>query len=228
MTDVALDYELNKSDAFQVNNNQHNRAGYITCLQGFGLSAPIVFNADIKCFCGFNNGSPKFGGINFVKPGTQTSLGVVQVVAILEKFSWGGGANHPLHFEMLMSQENATQLKAAQQATLTTTKVDSIQWWIFDYDQEKKCWFEQSYPMGSDSAQLTCRGHCVPRDNPVLDVNLQGESVVEGTDQLMYKVIMDVGPGMDDLYSIFHANSAMKNQTKAWGGKVGGWASAAY
>src|SRR5271168_3866080 len=107
MTDVALDYELNKSDAFHVNPNQHNRAGYITCLQGFGLAAPIVFNADIKCFCRYNSETPAYSGINFVTPGSQKTLGVVQLVAVLEKFSWGGGANHPLHFEMLMSQENA-------------------------------------------------------------------------------------------------------------------------
>jgi len=224
MTDVALDYELNKSDAFQVNPNQHNRAGYITNLRGFGLAAPLVFKADIKCYCGFNQSAPTYPNITMIQQGSQTSLAIVQVVAILEKFSWGGGTHMPLHFEMLMSQENAKMLKDSQQATLTTTRVDEFGWWIFDYDQEKKCWFEQSYPL----SKPTFRGHCVPRDNPVLDVNLQGESVVEGTDQLMYKVIMDIGPGMDDLYGIFHANSVMSKQNKPWGGSVGTWAAASF
>jgi hypothetical protein len=46
-------------------------------------------------------------------------------------------------------------------------------WWIADYDQEAKQWFEQSYPVGEPAI----KGLIAGKDNPEFSVDLSPVAV---------------------------------------------------
>jgi hypothetical protein len=141
-----------------------------------------------------------------------------KVVGVLEKFTWNGGAGDPLKFQFWISKRNATQLKAAQQTTLTTTTVDALDWWIGNYDSETKKWFEQAYPTTTSGITGILAGG---KENPGLDVDLNPVAVKDGIDVMVYKVTLTVAPVANKGYSLEFASSAGKTQTQTWGLKVG-------
>ena len=57
-----------------------------------------------------------------------------------------------------MSQENAIQIKSLQPTTLKSTMVSKLAWWIGDYDQETKAWYEKSFPMSPSTISGTIQG----------------------------------------------------------------------
>jgi hypothetical protein len=148
----------------------------------------------------------------------------VKVVGVLEKFTWAGGVGDPLEFDFWVSQENAFQIKALQQTTLKSTIIDPVGWWIADYDQETKQWYEKSYPLGS--GHLT--GTVANKENPELNVDLKGEPVKDGIEVMVYKVSMKVVPGANKEYAIHMANSSTKPVSKQWGLIIGTLSSAQY
>ena len=112
------------------------------------------------------------------------------MVGVIEKFAWPGGAGNPISIDLWVSQENATQIKAIQQSTLTTTKVTALQWWICAFDQETKVWYERAYPLEPHTITGIIKG----KDNLEFNVDLTGASVKDGIDVMVYKVSMSVAP----------------------------------
>ncbi len=119
--------------------------------------------------------------------GSAPSPARATVVGVIESFSWSGGVGDLLKVDFWVSQANATTIKAAQQSTLTMTNVNSLSWLILSFDQEKKVWFEQSYPAAGPVS-----GIVGPRDNPELNVDLTGAPAKDGIDVMVYKVHMSV------------------------------------
>jgi len=201
--------------------NEHKRVGYITDLSGFSTAGAIVFAKDLKVFSPWN-GSKKDYGIDLQK--AENGLYQTSVVGVLEKFSWAGGVGDFLAFEFYVSQENAVKIKDAQQSTLTTTRVDTIGWWIINFDQEAKVWYEQAFPKSA----VTVSGIVGPQDNPELNVDLNGIAAKDGIDVMVYKITLQVACGANQQFFLQFANTSLKNNVKAWGLEVGTWANAAY
>jgi hypothetical protein len=196
MASVPFEYGCNVAGAFVMAPNEHP-VGWVTALDGFGLSA---------------------GGVKADLTVTQpVTRGRITVVGVLENFSWAGGAGDPLKLDFYVSQENATQIKALQQTALKNTRVSKLGWWIADYDQETKAWYEKSYPMSPSTISGTIQGN----ENPSLDVDLTGAPVKDGIDVMVYKVAIEVAPAANQQYALHFADSAAKPIVKAWGLQVG-------
>jgi hypothetical protein len=105
-----------------------------------------------------------------------------------------------------------------QQSALQTTKIQGLAWWIADYDQEKKLWFEQAHPLPL-SGGVT--GIITGKENPELDVDLTPVPVKDGIDVNVYKITMGVVPAANAQYNLHFANTHGKPVAKAWGLKVG-------
>jgi hypothetical protein len=100
MAAVAVDLECSVSSGFVMDPNEHQRIGWVTKLDGFGLPVGgLQSDLQVSDPLAAGNGKPM----------------VVPVVGVLEKFSWAGGAADPLYVDFRVSQENATQLKTLQQ-----------------------------------------------------------------------------------------------------------------
>ena len=136
----------------------------------------------------------------------------VSAVAVLEKLSWNGGVGGPLSLDFYLSQQNALQLKSLQQLALKTTTVKSLGFWIGDYDQETKQWYEQAHP----DQLLT--GVLDGKDSPSLNVDL---NPVQSTGGNLYKVSLAVAPAANKQYALHFAHGSSKKVVKSWGLVVG-------
>jgi hypothetical protein len=200
MATVPFNFECDKDYGFMPDPNEHQRVGYVTAFAGLGL--PRALSADLTV----------------INPLTRATT---PVVGVIEKFEWEGGAGDPLKIDMYVSQENATHLKALQQATLATTKVSGLDYIIADYDHETKQWFTQAAP-----PKQPLSGIVPGKENPELNVDLTPSPVKEGIDVNVYKVSVQIAPGANQAYELEFANSSSKPVTKSWGLVTGSLASA--
>ena len=127
MATVSFEFACSKESGFVMDPNVHQRVGWVTALDGFGLPAGGL-KADLTVS---DPMTPPKAGV----PAFKT------VVGVLEKFSWAGGVNDPLNLDFYVSQENAFQVKALQQLALKTLAVKAVNATVVDYDQETKAWF---------------------------------------------------------------------------------------
>jgi len=191
MASVPFVFECDMGYGFVSDPNEHKRAGYVTAFAGLGLAE--AFKADLTV----------------TNPLTRAPM---PVVGVIEKFEWDGGVGDPLKIEMYVSQENATQLKALQQAALATTKVSALDYIIIDYDQETKQWFTQAAPQNPPLSGIVPGGQ-----NPELNVDLTPVPVKEGIEVDVYQVSVQIAPGANQAYTLTFANSSTKPVVKAWG-----------
>jgi len=210
MASVPFVFECDQSSGFVMDPNEPRRVGYITDFHGLGMSAPLP--KDITISLPHTNQPPAYTPIVPVQ-----NQSTVHVVGVLEKFEWDGSVGGALKFDFWVSQENAFQIKTLQQTTLKTTRSDSLGWWIADYDQETKQWYEQSFPQSSKAVS----GIVANRDNPELNVDLTPVPAKDGIDVMVYKVSVAVVPGANLQYALSFANSSTKPVAKQWGLIVG-------
>lgn len=201
MATVSFEYGCNVAGAF-VTNPKETPVGWMTALDGFGLSA----------------GSVK-PDLTVTQPLTG---GTISVVGVLQKLTWAGGAGDPLEFVFHVSQENATLIKALAQTTLENITVSKAGWWIADYDQKTKLWYEKAFPVSPSTVSGTLQG----KDIPTLEVDLAGAPETDGTDVMLYKVALGIVPPANQQYALHFANSAATSMVKAWGLPVGTLATA--
>jgi hypothetical protein len=134
----------------------------------------------------------------------------VPVAGVLEKFSWAGGTGDPLQLDFYVSQENAFQVKAVQQATLKSTTVKVLDFLIADYDQEAKAWFTALIPGQPLSGIITGKG------NPQLNVDMTPVPAKDGIDVSVYKVSIAITPP-HQVYALKLASSSTRTVAKSWG-----------
>ena len=234
---IPFDFECDLAAGFISNPNEHKRIGYLLSLDGFGLSAPLA--TDLVLRLPYNAAKPSYAGftdavLNWVEtavddvekdlgiapsfPTPTTPGGMVKAVGVIKTFSWKGGTGEPLIFEFYCSQQNAQQIKALQVLTLKTTAVKSLAYWIGDYDQETKAWYEQAYPL-TDSGAIS--GIINGKEAPQLEVDLTPVQVAPGIDVNVYKVRISIVCGANARYNLFFANSYRMNLVKLWGVVVG-------
>jgi hypothetical protein len=217
MATVPFDYDCAMENGFIMDPNEHKRFGYVTSLNGFGL--PEALEKDLKVHLPFNTGAtPNYGALTLVGASGTAPLDSAQVVGVLERFSWAGGVGDPIKLEFYVSQENAMHIMTLQQRALKTTDVKSLDWWIADYDQELKQWFEQAHPISTDEG---ITGHINGKDDPELEVNLTPVQVKYGVDVNVYKVTLGVVPAGKLKYKLHFASSHQKKVVRSWGVLIG-------
>jgi len=226
MATVPYTLACDKSYAIINNPNEHKRFGYVTHFNGCGLAGPL--KTDITCFVPYNNPSNAPSNLPGFVAGDPTSKSgtnaTVKVVGPIEQFDWDGGVGGVLKCDFYMSQENAVQLKACQQAVLKTTTMQGFGFWIGDYDQEQKLWYEQAFPI---SPTKSISGIVGPKDNPELNVDLTPVPAADGIDVFIYKVSVAIAPAANLQYALSFANSSATKTVKQWGLVVGTLATAA-
>ena len=218
MTSIPFTYECSKAAGFVPDPNEHKRFGYVTALK-IGTTEPA---ADLKVNVPTGAAPVGFTGLGYAAPAAANkSIGEAKVVGVIEKFEWNGGVGDPLKLEFYVSRENATQIKAVQQSTLVTTKVDSLGWWIADYDQEVKKWYEQAYPIGNAVIGNAVSGIIAGKENPELNVDLSPVPAKDGIDLNVYRIAIGIVPAANKQYTLHFANSHQTKVAKPWGLVVG-------
>ena len=200
---IPYAYSCDVQNGFAIDPNVHARVGYITAFYGMGLPA---FNSDLAVSLPFKPTHGSFGILQ--APGLPP---VTNVVGVIESLTWNGGVGDPLQLRFFVSQENAFTLAAMTQSHLTSNIIKSLGWWIGDYDQEAKRWFEQAYPL----SPATVSG-VLPTTSAVL-VNVTPVPVKDGIDVNVYEVTLNVAPALHTTFSLAFANLSTKSVLKMWG-----------
>jgi hypothetical protein len=215
-----FDLPCNWKAGFVMDPTRKQRFGYITALHGFGLGATLT--PDIQVYTPFNTGAaPTYAGLSsgYVAPTADAPLGSAKVVGVIEHFSWAGGVGDPISASFYVSQENATQIKALQQLTLKSTTVKEFGWWIANFDEEVKKWFEEAFPKSADKimGQINAPG----KNDIRLHVASDPEKVAPNIDVNVYNVHIEIVPAANLQYTLHFANSDQKKVVKSWGLVVG-------
>jgi hypothetical protein len=204
---VPFTYACSVASGFVSDPNQHVRVGYITVLKG--LSTPsIVFAQDLTVAPPYQGPTPIYSYVS------KASANTAAVVGIIENLQWNGGMNDPIQIDFYVSMNNASQLKYLTQQTLKSMKIDQLGWWIVDYDQDAKTWYEAAYPLSPPMIS----GTLANKTNPDLNVNVTPVTVSGVT---LYKVSMRVAPPANLQQTLWFANSSVIRASKAWGMKLG-------
>lgn len=221
---MGYDYSCDWKNGFLMDPTKKQRVGYLVNFQGLDLGE--FLKQDIEVFTPFNTGGdPAYTGLTAPAAGGDSGNKKVTVVGIIENFSWGGGVGDPICISAYVSAENAQQLQVKQQTTLKTTTITKLSWWIANYDEETKAWFEEAHPMtpAEVKGQLNAPGKTDIR----LAVASEAVKIAPNIDVNVYNVYFEIVPAANQSYDLRFATSTSKQFIKGWGLKVGTLATAA-
>jgi hypothetical protein len=215
---MAYNFPADWKSGFVMDPVKKQRVGYITDFNGLGLTAALA--KDLNVFCPYNNAAaPSYTALG------APAEGKVSVTAVLENVSWGGGVGDAFTFSCYMSSENANLLKALKQMTLKTTSITTIGWWIANFDEETKVWFEEHYPKAP--VKPTGQLNAVSKNDIRLHIADEPVKVAPNIDVNVYNVYFEMVPAANQTATYTVSSSASKTVVLPWGLVVGTLAKAA-
>lgn len=225
MASTPFAYECVKESGFLMDPNEHKRVGYVTDFK----VCDYTMAKDLKVSLPYNSKERKYTNMQ-VTPGPKPAApakgnlpDIANIVGVIEKLEWEGAVGSAIKIDFYVSQESSTQLKTAQQSVLMNTKVQQLGFWVADYDQEAKQWYEAAFPIGD----MIITGIITGKENPEMNVDLTPIPVKDGIDVMVYKVSIAVAPAANKAYTLSFANSSTMSVVKAWGLEVGSLAKGA-
>jgi len=236
--DNEVELDCDRNAAFNMDPKKAEaRIGYVLAMEGFGVQSPknSGLARDLRLATPYNSSTnPNFKGVlNLPVPPALYPVGIapdpasvqhafrqpmISVVGVISKFVWKGGVCDPVIVEFYCSQENALLMRQRQNISLPHTKITRMVWWIVNFDQETKRWYEQCYPAKADGIL----GHITGRNKPMLDVRLVPEKVSDQSDLNVYYCKIGLVPqGVDVFKIVVAASSKSNNVVKQWGVQIG-------
>lgn len=227
---MSIELSCDWKSGFVMDPVQKQRCGYLLAFNGLGLDAKIPDKEDdnykIRVFTPYNAAEAKY---TLAKVDDIDGQKAIDCVGIMDHFSFAGGAGDPICISAYISTEFASQLKAKQKASLTTTTITQLAWWVVNYDVEEKAWYEESYPLGTTSGknslvagQLNARGG----REIALQIAEEPTKIASNIDVQVFQVYFEIVPGSDQTYALNFAQGKTKSFVKGWGLQVGAIAKA--
>jgi hypothetical protein len=208
----AIDLPCDFKHAFDKTHSSNARVGYLTSFNGLGLTAPLA--ADLTVNTPYTGTAPQYPPLGAI------TNGQVKVVGVLENVSWNGGVGDAITISCYMSAPNAQHLKTLQHGAqaLKTTSIAGLGWWVANFDQETKKWFEEMYPKAPakmTAALNTAGPHDVRLHIADEPVKVGGPSGAE-----LYNVHFEFVPAANTAGSIQMATAPAHLVVKPWGAAV--------
>lgn len=226
---MSIDLNCDWKSGFMMDPTRKQRCGYLVGFNGLGLNQEPAKDNDlfkIRVFTPYNAASNEY---TEVAPEDLDGQKVLDCVGVLESFSFGGGVGDPICISAYVSSEFANQLKAKQKASLETTIISKLAWWVVNYDVDDKSWFEEAYPKGNTESsdgivmgQLNAAGGTDVR----LSVAEQPTMISPNLDVQVFNIYFEVVPASDTTYALSFRQGSTKAYVKGWGLQVGSVAKA--
>jgi hypothetical protein len=199
-------------DGFMMDPVKKQRVGYLTDFNGLGLAAALA--KDISAYCPFNNASaPAYAGLGGITENKVT------VTAVLENVSWNGGVGDPISISMYMSSENSNLLKTLKQMTLKTTSILKMGWWIANFDEVTKTWYEETYPKAP--VYVTGQVNAVSKTDVRMHIADEAVKISPNIDVSVYNVYMEIVPAANATQTYTISSSPTMTICAPWGVVVG-------
>lgn len=219
---MGFNFDCDWKSALVMDPTKKQRTGYLLTLDGLGLDAALP--QDIQVFSPFNAAAADYTAGDLVIDTSMTPAKLT-CVGIIESLAWNGGVGDPISISAFISSENAQQIKAKLQTTLKTTSIKHLSWWIVNFDEENKAWFEEAYP--KDPAHITGQLNAPGKTDVRLHVDDAATKVAQNIDVNVYRLFLEIVPAANSTYVLGFGISQQKKHVKAWGLKVGTQAAAA-
>ena len=196
---------------FVMDPTKKQRVGYLVAFKGLNMGE--FLKPDITVYTPYNSTGNDYAEVK-IDDSKKTT-----VVGVIESFSFGGGVGDPICISAYISAENAENLKAKMKSTLTTTVVKELGWWIANFDEENKKWFEEAYPKEPTkvSGQLNAPGGKDIR----LDIAHEPTKVAANIDVNVVSIYFEVVPAANSTFDLHFATNAQTKYIRNWGLKIG-------
>lgn len=221
---MSIDLSCDWKSGFVMDPTNKQRCGYLVSFNGLGLNTEPDKENDafkIRVFTPYNAAAVEYDQVTVDDVDGQK---ILNCVGVLESLSFAGGVGDPICISAYVSSEFANQLKAKQKASLETTVINKLSWWIVNYDVEAKAWFEESFPKGSTEGndgivkgQLNASGGNQVR----LSIAEEPTLISPNLDIQVFNIYFEVVPGSDATYALSFRQAATKAFVKGWGLQVG-------
>ena len=215
---MGFDFPCDWKSGFVMDPTKKSRVAYLVHLNGMDMGE--FLKQDITVFTPYSNSETNYSEVTINK-----EKGTATVVGVIENFSWGGGVGDPICISAYISAENAQTLAAKMQTTLSTTKVTKLAWWICDFDEENKVWYEQAYP--KDPVTITGQLNAPGSKDIRLHISPEPTKIAPNIDINVYNLYLEVIPAANVTAALHFATSGKTNVVKSWGLVVGTNATAA-
>ncbi|MEO1338398.1 MAG: hypothetical protein AAFV29_22340 [Myxococcota bacterium] len=215
---MAFTFECDWRSGFVMNPEMKQRVGYLVKFNGLNMGEYL--KEDIDVFTPYNSTETGYSEVEVDSDDVK-----VTCVGIMESFHWEGGVGDPVCISSYISAENAEVLSAKMKATLDTTIVSELAWWIVNFDEENKVWYEEAYPLDPSvaSGQLNAPGGKEVR----LNIGAQAVKIAPNIDINVYPFYFEAIPAANTTYNFNFATSLKTKFVKNWGIKIGTNAEAA-
>ena len=211
--DLACDWKA----GFVMDPAKKQRVGYMFHMNGLGMTD--FLKPDIDVFTPYNSAAaPAYAN-------AKVTNSKVTVVGLIAHFSFAGGVGDPICISAYISAENQAQLKGKLQTTLASTIIKQISWWIVNFDEEVKVWFEEAYP--KDPAILAAQVNAANKTDIRLHVSDEPTKIAANIDVNVYNMYIEIVPAANSTYALQFASSSKTPYVRNWGLKVGTNAAAA-
>jgi len=221
---MAIDLSCDWKSGFVMDPTKKQRCGYLVAFNGLGLNQEPDKENDafkIRVFTPYNAADLEYANVAVDDLDGQK---VLNCVGIIESFTFAGGVGDPICVSAYVSSEFANQLKAKQKASLETTVIKKLGWWVVNYDVDDKSWFEEAFPKGNtDSGDGFVMGQL--NASAGKDVRLSiAESptlIAPNLDVQVFNIYFEIVPASDTTYALAFRQGKTKAFVKGWGLQVG-------
>lgn len=203
---------------FVMNPERKQRVGYLIYFEGLNMGEYL--KPDIDVYTPYNSSEANYGEVELDQDNNK-----ITCVGVLDSFSWGGGVGDALGMSAYISAENAEVLSAKLKTTLDTNIVSQLAWWIVNFDEENKVWYEEAFPLEPTDVQGQI--NAPPGGEMRLHVASEATKVAPNIDVNVYNMYVEVIPAANATFNFHFATSMKTKYVKNWGLKIGTNAEAA-
>lgn len=210
---ASLDLPCDWKSGFVMDPSKKQRVGYLVHFEGLNMGD--FLHQDVDVFTPFNHSdAPSYAEMKLDK-----STNKVTCVGVIEHFSFAGGVGDPLCISAYISAQNAEVLAAKMKTTIDTSIVKKLGWWICNFDEENKVWYEEAFPIDpvTVSGQLNAPGGKDLR----LAVSSEPSKVAPNIDINVYNLYFELIPAANTTFAFHFATSSKTKYIRNWGLKIG-------
>lgn len=215
-------YSCGWRDGFVMDPSKKQRVGYLVWFQGLGMDSEGFLKQDLEVFTPYSASDANYAEVGSL---WDKAIGKIKATGVIESLTYDGGVGDPIGISAYVSAENGEALKAKMKGTLATTAIKKLAWWIVNFDEENKVWFEESHPL--TPAVMTGQLNAPGGKDIRLTVADEATKVHKNVDVNVYNIYFEVVPAANAVYTMHFATSSKTKFVRNWGLKVGTMAAAA-
>jgi len=202
-------YPCDYKAGFIMDPSRKQRVGYLTNFTGLGSQVGQLAQ-DIEVWCPYQ-GTPSYGDVKIADE-------KVKCVGIIESVEYGGGVGDAYCFHVYISGNNKQKLANAMKNTFDKTSIDVIKFWLGNFDEEEKCWFEEVYPKDDNmKGMLNANGKDLK-----IRLGDEGTKVHQNVDVKVFDWYFEIVPAANVLTNINYSVGAKKSAVRHWGLNIAG------